>query len=187
MAIEPDLLLLDEPFGALDAKIRRRIRKDLKGLQQELGVTSIFVTHDQEEAFELGNQIAIMNSGAIEQIDLPRNLYDHPKTSFVAKFVGNVNVLSIPPDKNGDVAVDVMVRPEDVTIEKENGTGLQKGVGGMLASYVFLGPFIEVIIHLDNKDSIISVLPKSEFVRGGFRRGDRLKVKIDRFRTFPKE
>lgn len=188
LAIEPKLLLLDEPFGALDAKIRRKLRRDLKNLQKELGTTMIFVTHDQEEAFEVGDKVGIMNNGKLEQIGLPRDLYEHPKTKFVAKFVGNMNVVRIPVN-GGKKEVEIMVRPEDVIIKKAHGnstgtgdgTGNNNGFKGMLTSYVFLGPIIETIIVLENKDTIISIISKSEFIRKKFRRGDKLNIKFLRY------
>ncbi len=186
LAIEPKLLLLDEPFGALDAKIRRRLRRDLKNLQRELGITMIFVTHDQEEAFEVGDTVAIMNNGRIEQVGLPRDLYDNPTTTFVAKFIGNMNVIKLPKDDKSD-DLEVLVRPEDVLVEKYKNNGGKNRVSGFLTSYVFLGPIIEIVILLDNKDTLISLLPKSEFIKKGFRRGDRLNVKITKFRHFPNE
>lgn len=182
LAIEPKMLLLDEPFGALDAKIRRRIRRDLKELQRDLGITTIFVTHDQEEAFEIGDLVGVMNMGVLEQVDLPRNLYDCPKSKFVAKFVGNVNVIKLPETKD-EAEMEVMVRPEDIELERYI-EGMQCGICGTLANYVFLGPYIEAVVALDNKESLHSILPKSEFNKKGYRRGDRLRVKILRFKSF---
>jgi ABC-type Fe3+/spermidine/putrescine transport system ATPase subunit len=183
LAIEPRLLLLDEPFGALDAKIRRRIRRDLKALQRELGVTTVFVTHDQEEAFEVGYKIAVMRTGRIDQVDLPRDLYDNPKTDFVAQFVGNVNVIKIPAN-DVEEGTDVMVRPEDIMVDKDVGDGTQEGVCGTLVNYVFLGPLIEVKVELANKDNMNAIMPKAEFIRKGLRRGHKVRVKILKFRTF---
>ena len=183
LAIDPKLLLLDEPFGALDAKIRRRLRRDLKVLQRELEVTTVFVTHDQEEAFEVGDHTAVMNNGLIEQTGFPRDLYDVPHTSFVASFVGHVNVIHLP-GLDGEDDLEVIVRPENIRIEKADGPDWRIDGRGTLASHVFLGPFIEVMIDLDNGGNISCTLPKTEFIRKGLRRGDRLHVTFDEFRTF---
>jgi len=182
LAIEPRMLLLDEPFGALDAKIRRRLRRDLKALQRRLGITMVFVTHDQEEAFEVGDHIAVMHGGRIEQVALPRDLYDSPATSFVARFVGNVNVLELPIEE-GAPPQDVMVRPEDVLVERV-GDGEGQGV---LANYVFLGPLIEMVVAMDSGDELTAIMAKAEFVDRGLRRGHRLRVAFRAARTFPRE
>ena len=88
LAVEPEVLLLDEPFGALDANVRKELRVWLRRLHDEVHVTTIFVTHDQEEAMDVAEQIVVMNDGRIEQTGAPRDLYDHPKTEFVMGFVG---------------------------------------------------------------------------------------------------
>ncbi len=179
LAIEPKLLLLDEPFGALDAKIRRKLRRDLKEIQNKLETTMIFVTHDQEEAFEVGDEVAIMNEGKIEQVGLPRDLYDHPNTNFVAKFVGNMNVIkSIKGNPNSE---EIMVRPEDIILKRYDPKKHQNINCGILIRYIFLGPIIEAIILLENKEMITSLMSKSEFIEKGFRRGDKLCVEIRRY------
>ena len=183
LAVDPKLLLLDEPFGALDAKIRRRIRRDLKGLQKELGVSMLFVTHDQEEAFEVGDRIAVMNGGRFEQIGLPRDLYDNPGSRFVAKFVGNMNVIKIPGER-GEDGMEVMVRPEDIQLTRSDLVPKSKGVNGTMVSYAYLGHFIEARVLLENGDYLSVVMNKEEFERSRLRRGKPLKVRIKRFKTF---
>jgi sulfate/thiosulfate transport system ATP-binding protein len=93
LAIEPKLLLLDEPFGALDAKVRKDLRRWLRNLHERLGLTTIFVTHDQDEALDLADEVAVMNAGRIEQMDVPETVYAQPKTAFVAEFLGGSNRL----------------------------------------------------------------------------------------------
>ena len=93
LAIEPKLLLLDEPFGALDAKVRKDLRRWLRNLHERLGLTTIFVTHDQDEALDLADEVAVMNEGRIEQMDIPETVYAQPKTAFVAEFLGGSNRL----------------------------------------------------------------------------------------------
>jgi sulfate/thiosulfate transport system ATP-binding protein len=92
LAVEPSVLLLDEPFGALDAKVRQELRRWLRQLHDEVHITSVFVTHDQEEALELADVVAVMNEGRIEQIGSPDEVYNHPASSFVYNFLGNVNL-----------------------------------------------------------------------------------------------
>ncbi len=95
LAVEPDLLLLDEPFGALDAQVRVTLRRWLRELHEELGLTTVFVTHDQEEALELADRIAVMNHGRIEQVGSPETIYQQPATPFVCEFIGKVNRLPL--------------------------------------------------------------------------------------------
>jgi sulfate transport system ATP-binding protein len=105
LAVEPRVLLLDEPFGALDATVRKELRAWLRRLHDEVHVTTIFVTHDQEEAMEIAEQIVVMNEGRLEQIGAPREVYEHPATDFVMGFVGPVTHIG-----------GSMVRPHDVDI-----------------------------------------------------------------------
>jgi sulfate transport system ATP-binding protein len=167
LAPNPQVLLLDEPFGALDARIRRRIRRDLKKLQRKLGITTLFVTHDQEEAFEVGDEIAVMNKGRIEQKDLPRNLYEKPESLFVARFVGNANVMKEPGGNR-----KVMVRPEDLLLEKG-------GDDGVLVTYSYLGPLVEVTVDMGDGENVTALLTKADFLDRRLRRGDRLTVKLN--------
>ena len=111
LAIEPRVLLLDEPFGALDAKVRKDLRKWLRQFHNEIGVTTVFVTHDQEEALELADVVVVMNAGAIEQIGSPQEIFDHPATPFVYEFLGDVN--RIPGD---GPARPRYVRPHEIEI-----------------------------------------------------------------------
>ena len=101
LAIQPRLLLLDEPFGALDAKVRKELRRWLRGVQETVGVTTILVTHDQEEALEVADRVVVMNKGRIEQAGTPQEVYDRPATPFVFEFLGDVNRLQVPPPKTG--------------------------------------------------------------------------------------
>ena len=118
LAVEPKVLLLDEPFGALDAKVRKDLRRWLRGFQEEIGITTVFVTHDQEEALELADEVVVLNEGRIEQIGAPQQVYDRPASPFVIEFLGNVNRfragLALPSDDSKGV---LYVRPHDVEIE----------------------------------------------------------------------
>ncbi len=116
LAIDPSVLLLDEPFGALDAKVRKDLRRWLRELQRRLKLTTVFVTHDQEEALEIADRVVIMSTGRIEQIGTPREVYDRPATPFVMEFLGDVNRLT---SEGTDAASATYVRPHDVGIERQ--------------------------------------------------------------------
>jgi sulfate transport system ATP-binding protein len=138
LAVRPQVLLLDEPFGALDAKVRQELRQWLRRLHDEIGMTSVFVTHDQEEAFEVADRVVVMNQGRIEQSGSPREVFDHPANPFVMDFLGNVNVFSgrvqngkahwgglevavpaYPHDESREAPV--YVRPHELDIERFSG------------------------------------------------------------------
>jgi len=136
LAAEPKLLLLDEPFGALDATVRKELRTWLRHLHDEVNVTTIFVTHDQEEALDVAEQIVVMNEGRIEQVGAPRELYEHPETEFVMGFVGEVNrfgnALIRPHDLDlGLVKVD---GAEEAMIERVSHLGFEVRVELSMAS-----------------------------------------------------
>jgi ABC-type Fe3+/spermidine/putrescine transport system ATPase subunit len=134
LAVSPSLLLLDEPLSALDIKVRERLRREIAAVQKKVGITTLIVTHDQEEAMELGDRIAVMNEGRFEQVASPRDVYQEPATEFVAKFIGEVNILpgqlyrgsayagslAIRMEGSGigghGGTVKVLLRPEDVTL-----------------------------------------------------------------------
>lgn len=131
LAVQPSVLLLDEPFGALDATVRKSLRRELRRVHDATGVTTIFVTHDQEEALELADRVAILNQGRIEQIGTPDQVHDHPASAFVCGFVGEANsfegqvqsgrfsagVLALPADSVRDGAATAYVRPHDFVLD----------------------------------------------------------------------
>ncbi|WP_373187082.1 sulfate/molybdate ABC transporter ATP-binding protein [Halopseudomonas sp.] len=134
LAMKPQILLLDEPFGALDAKVRKDLRRWLRALHDELHFTSVFVTHDQEEALELSDQVVVMSAGKIEQVDDPRSLYAQPESRFVFDFLGHVNVFAGDlrgqrlrqaegwvdlPEESGSDAVQLYLRPHEVRLQDE--------------------------------------------------------------------
>jgi sulfate transport system ATP-binding protein len=135
LAVEPSVLLLDEPFGALDARVRKELRTWLRRLHDEVHVTTIFVTHDQEEAMDVAEQIVVMNGGRIEQIAEPRELYEHPANEFVMGFVGPANRLG-----------ETWVRPHDLELTHVNGSGIE----AMVRRIVHLG--FEVRVELTDPD-----------------------------------
>jgi putative spermidine/putrescine transport system ATP-binding protein len=155
----PRVLLLDEPLGALDLKLRREMQVELKELQRELGISFLFVTHDQEEALTMSDRIAVFNEGRIEQVATPRDLYEQPATPFVAGFVGTSNVL------DGDAAVELLgepgtfsVRPEKITLHLDaSHVPTQHAVttAGVVREVVYLGSAIQSIVDLDHGGSLI--------------------------------
>ena len=157
---EPDVLLLDEPLGALDLKLRKEMRLELKSMQQQLGITFIYVTHDQEEALTMSDTIVVMNSGRILQIGPPKTIYDEPKNAFVARFIGESNIIRgtmvhdelvsfsgvdfpcVDAGFGENVPVDVVIRPEDIVIVGEDIGQLT----GTVTSVLFKGVHYEMMI-----------------------------------------
>ena len=132
---EPKVLLLDEPLGALDLKLRRQMQLELKRMQKQLGITFIYITHDQEEAINMSDRIAVMHDGVFEQIGTPDEIYYRPKTSYVANFVGNANVIHCPHGNMTDGKINTCaVRAENVLIDEEgadiDATVLEKSFAG---------------------------------------------------------
>ncbi|MDR2658527.1 MAG: sulfate ABC transporter ATP-binding protein [Spirochaetaceae bacterium] len=153
LAVEPKVLLLDEPFGALDAKVRQELRRWLRFLHDEIHITSVFVTHDQEEALEVSDNIVILNKGMIEQTGSPEDVYDHPANPFVYSFLGNVNLFHARLDHEGALnlggaegshpdEVSFFVRPHDVSISLSNDDG--KGIEARIVDHRLLGNRVRV-------------------------------------------
>ena len=161
---EPEVLLLDEPLGALDLKLRKGMQAELKRIQQKVGITFIFVTHDQEEALTMSDTIAVMNGGKIQQIGSPVDIYNEPKNAFVADFIGESNILlgvmkkdylvqfhnidfpCVDAGFGENVEVDVVVRPEDIKLVKaEEGM-----ISGVVQSVMFKGVHYEMMIQSES-------------------------------------
>jgi len=165
---EPEVLLLDEPLGALDLKLRQEMQLELKKIQKKLGITFIYVTHDQEEALTMSDEIIVMNNGKIQQKGTPIDIYNEPKNAFVASFIGESNIIDgvMKEDFLVDFAgssfecldkgfdkneiVDVVIRPEDIKFDKEKGK-----ISGIVNSVVFKGVHYEMIINAANYDWIV--------------------------------
>ncbi|MDW2799720.1 ABC transporter ATP-binding protein [Clostridium boliviensis] len=142
LLLKPSVLLLDEPFSALDAKIRSQMREELKRIQEELNITVVFVTHDQEEAMALSHRIVVMNKGVIEQIGTPEEIYDRPATQFVASFIGDMNFLM---ENDGSA---MAVRPEDIVITK----GVTEGqICGRVRTVMVLGHYAEINVEVGDQ------------------------------------
>ena len=195
LVCEPAVLLLDEPLGALDAKLRKNLQLELKTLQQNVGITFVYVTHDQEEALTMNDQIAVMNGGKVEQIGPPEEVYERPNTTFVADFLGTSNLIDIGgqrTDPSGtwvtlgdqEVFLDqpeipegasrVVIRPERVQVEAGVSTGLNHLVG-QVAHTVYLGNSVKLVVQLHIGVSVHALLQNtgSEIP---FRAGDHVTV-----------
>ncbi|HET6673240.1 MAG TPA: ABC transporter ATP-binding protein [Agromyces sp.] len=176
--VEPKVLLLDEPLGALDLKLREQMQVELKQIQRDLGITFIFVTHDQEEALTLSDRIAVFNAGRIEQLGTPAELYERPHSRFVADFVGTSNLFD---DEHSLVLLGReghhSLRPEKMRVgtATEDGPGVNNALGTVVEA-IFLGSGVRLVVDLD-AGMRVSVLEQN--VRGrahGDRHGDRVVV-----------
>ena len=174
LAIEPEVLLLDEPFGALDAKVRLELRRWLRRLHDELHVTSVFVTHDQDEAMEVSDRVVIMNQGRIEQAGTPQEVYDRPASAFVMSFVGQVNVFRgrLPGASAGlggvhasDFGALYFVRPSDVDIRPLTASQAEQSL--RVARIHTAGPLVRIEL-LGRDDQIVT----AELTRERFRQLD---------------
>lgn len=172
---EPEILLLDEPLGALDLKMRKEMQLELKGMHEKLGITFIYVTHDQEEALTMSDKIVVMSEGKIQQIGTPEDIYNEPKNAFVADFIGDSNIFSgIMTDKyrvrfcgaefecvddvEHGTMIDAVVRPEDVTI-----TTPEKGIiRGKVTSVIFKGVHYEITVQSGKNEIVVQSTRKAE-------------------------
>ena len=194
LAIEPRVLLLDEPFGALDAKVRKELRRWLRGLQENIHVTTVFVTHDQEEALEIADRIVVMDRGHIEQIGTPSDVYERPATSFVHEFIGESIALPVSV-KNGVVHFNgkptglkrakrlrnfdarLFIRPDEISI----GSDIYAPLKGNIVRRHGIGSRRRIEIALDNSDNAIEVAAGEQVA---FAQGAMVGLTPKRFRVF---
>ncbi len=183
---QPEMLLLDEPLGALDLKLRKEMQLELKAMQQRLGITFLYVTHDQEEALTMSDTIAVMRDGEIQQIGTPIDIYNEPKNAYVADFVGESNIIDGVMEKDylvrfcghafpcldagfaPDEDVDVVVRPEDVVVTSEEAGTLR----GEVRSIVFMGVHYEIRVGCGDFEWLIHTTRNAEV-------GDRVGLRLD--------
>jgi spermidine/putrescine transport system ATP-binding protein len=181
LILNPSVLLLDEPLGALDAKLRKALQIELKALQEEVGITFIYVTHDQEEALTMSDRMAVMNEGRIEQVGSPKEVYEEPQSAYVADFIGASNLMEATSAGRsaqgrcrvqlgdfevhagkGDVdavgAVKSVIRPERVVIEDRDSSGPNR-LPGMVQRVVYVGPVIQLLVRLAPGHEIQATLP----------------------------
>lgn len=176
--VEPKVLLLDEPLGALDLKLREQMQVELKQIQREIGITFIFVTHDQEEALTLSDRIAVFNAGRIEQLGTPRELYEAPASRFVADFVGTSNLFD--PDRSHVLigrAGEHTIRPEKLTLSSEPGSGEGiRSAPGTVVESIYVGNAIRRVVDLDAGMRVTVLEPNDRSRTADQDRGDRVHV-----------
>ncbi len=199
LAVEPKVLLLDEPFGALDARVRQELRRWLRRLHDELHITSVFVTHDQEEALEVSDRIVVMNKGRVEQIGTPEEVYEHPANPFVYNFLGSVNLfhgrvhegqaslgplaVNSPEHAQTQNALAIgYVRPHDLDIQRVgNGSSFESVVQHIHA----VGPVVRVELErADTKDFVLIELTRERYYELGLRLGEHVHVTPRKLQVF---
>ena len=169
IVVEPKVLLLDEPLGALDLKLREQMQIELKQLQRKLGITFVFVTHDQEEALTLSDRIAVFNNGKIEQLGTPQELYEKPKSEFVANFVGTTNILdSDEAQKLFGKKGKYSIRPESIEVLAKG-----KGLAARVLDVSYLGSFTRLIVEAEGVQLKVSV------TAGEFHRDQTVQIKMN--------
>jgi putative spermidine/putrescine transport system ATP-binding protein len=193
LAIKPSVLLLDEPLSALDAKVRTTLRDEIRRIQTELEITTLFVTHDQEEALAISDRIGVMSQGRLEQLGTPTSIYRHPSSAFVARFIGSMNqlpaevvdgttvrVLGLPvvvargtemPSRSRAM---LLVRPEDTHIA----TNGESGLAGVVVGQTFQGVATTVAVRLNTLDTLVAVHVVGS-VEGRLQPGDAVTVTLD--------
>ena len=196
LVLEPAVLLLDEPLGALDAKLRHSLRAELTGLQREIGITFVFVTHDQEEALEMSNRLVVMDGGRIMQLGTAEEVYREPVTEFVADFLGVANLLDVEclsdtgvirPIRYGEFTLHAkaaadhgtgpgraVIRPECVELEEAGLTGTSR-LPGMVDRTVFLGSTTQVLVRLP-QGAVVQSLVTNQATSGTFTAGQPVTV-----------
>ena len=205
LAVEPKVLLLDEPFGALDAKVRKELRSWLRRLHDDMHITSVFVTHDQEEALEVADRVVVMNEGKIEQIGTPDEVYEQPSSPFVYEFLGNVNLFHSRLHHGrawiGDIAVDVpehadanelaaiaYVRPHEIEVERaHNG---EAAMAARVIHVLSVGPIVrlELVRNNDEDKTPIQVeISKERFRELQLTKGNEVFIKPRRLDLFPSQ
>ncbi len=186
LAVEPRVLLLDEPFGALDAKVRKDLRRWLRRLHDEMGLTSIFVTHDQEEALEVADRIVVMNHGKVEQQGSPEAVYDHPASPFVFEFLGNVNLFhGRPGQRSGESGEVAYARPHEVEIEAWNGLADDRLEARLLHARL-AGPSARLELELvASGETLEADIAKDRYRALALEPGSRLAVHLPKLRVYP--
>ncbi|HLN13266.1 MAG TPA: ABC transporter ATP-binding protein [bacterium] len=178
LVLEPQILLLDEPFSNLDARLRVRMREEVKQLQRKVGITTVFVTHDQEEALTIADRIAVMHAGVLQQVDTPSALYEYPRTLFVADFIGTMNLLPATAQAGGTLAAGpwrlpidgrgwpdgtqatVAVRPEDLAVDAA-------GAPMQIRRVINLGHYLQVLLDCPGVGELRMFTPKDAALTEG--------------------
>ncbi len=156
LAVEPKILLLDEPFGALDAKVRKELRSWLRRLQQEMSLTALFVTHDQEEALEVADQVVILNHGQIEQSGTPDDVFHNPVTEFVMRFLGEVNIFHGRSSDTGPV----YIRPHEVSVRLEQ--TVQSSMDATVLNVRSAGPVVHLLLRTSSNETVAATISQEQ-------------------------
>ncbi|RLM22105.1 sulfate ABC transporter ATP-binding protein [Brenneria alni] len=174
LIVEPSILLLDEPFGALDAKVRKELRRWLSRLHEDINLTSVFVTHDQEEAMEVADRIVLMNKGVIEQIGSPDEVYNHPASEFVYHFLGDSNLLKIEQTEE-----TILFRPHEVALSVQAQEGYQPVIVRDIRP---LGALTRLSLKIGNQQELIEAeVAKDDLSLHGLQKGDVIQFKPKRY------
>ncbi|MBD2104171.1 TOBE-like domain-containing protein [Leptolyngbya sp. FACHB-261] len=187
LAVQPQVLLLDEPFGALDAKVRKDLRAWLRHLHDEVHVTSVFVTHDQEEAMEVADEIVVMNQGRIEQIGTPAEVYDQPATPFVMSFIGPVNVLPSDARLFRDSGLEpvhskMFIRPHDIQVQTSaNGATTP----ALVKRVIHLGWEIQAELSLSDGQMVTAHITREQLSELNLQPGQKVFIKPKDAKSFP--
>jgi sulfate transport system ATP-binding protein len=194
LAVEPQVLLLDEPFGALDAAVRRELRRWLRKLHRRIHVTTILVTHDQEEALEVADRVAVMNEGRIEQFASPEAIYDNPANPFVFGFLGSYNLFHARTANAGDAAAASLadaggvtfVRPHDIEIRRENSDG--SGIAARINHIAFAGSLVNVeLARIDDEAVVDAALTAQAYKDLQLKPDDTVFIRLRNTRSFDED
>ena len=195
LVIEPDVLLLDEPLSNLDAKLRHDVRQEMRRLQQLLKITTILVTHDQDEAMSMGDRLVVINGGRIQQIGSPQELYRTPRNPFVASFIGQANFIEGAPSRDGSLFVtrsglsiacassasdarSLMIRPEAIELLDAPAAGVNV-FPATLEVVTYLGSISELILRLTSSETVIVTKPASAAAPQHWTPGQKLFIRVD--------
>ena len=203
LAARPKVLLLDEPFGALDAQIRKELRRWLRKLHDEIHVTSLFVTHDQEEALEVADEVVIFNAGKVEQVGTPDDVYNNPASPFVMNFLGQVNIFhgriqegeiieesvatGAAGAANSEKVIKSYVRPHEIDLARPEEGAEANGKSGRVVWLHRVGATVKVEVEMDAGQLVTAELPHARFAALSLERGDRVEVIPRDARTFGAE
>jgi sulfate transport system ATP-binding protein len=197
LAVEPKVLLLDEPFGALDARVRKDLRRWLRRFHDEIQLTTIFVTHDQEEALEIADEVVIMNKAHVEQVGTPQQVYDKPASPFVYQFLGNVNVLRAPAlaaarrraGAGGDEASpdgQIYVRPHDIELTPHDADG--DGLSAIVRHIHAAGPHARLLLEqVQSREQVEVEISRSELAELNLQANDLVRMRLRQTHSFDED
>jgi sulfate transport system ATP-binding protein len=195
LAVEPKVLLLDEPFGALDARVRKDLRRWLRKFHDEIQLTTIFVTHDQEEALEIADEVVIMNKAHVEQVGTPQEVYDKPASPFVYQFLGNVNVLkapalagtlrrNVPGDSNPDG--QIYVRPHDIELRPHDSSS--QGLSAIVRHIHAAGPHARILIEqVHSREHVEVEISRAELADLDLKVNDLVRMRLRQTHSFDED